>query len=88
MITVIRDNTKETYYTICDNCGSELEYCYDDVEFETAYYLMRSKTITCPCCSEKTNVLLKTKAEYKEPSIPMYPLPPLYDSCCCDSSKT
>ena len=88
MITVIRDNTKETYYTVCDNCGSELEYHYEDVAFETAYYLMRSKTITCPCCGEKTNVLLKTKDEYKEPTIPMYPLPPMYDSCCCDATKT
>ena len=84
MIEVIKDNTKEKFYTVCDNCGSELNYTYDDVEFDSAYNVIRTKMITCPCCNDKTMVLLKTKDIYKEPSIPMYPYP-MYNSCCCDT---
>lgn len=67
MLKVIRDNTKELFYTICKNCGSELEYEFDDVEIkvvETSYHT--DKRIICPVCGKDTMAELYTKRNYKE----------------------
>ena len=67
MIKVIKDNTKETYYTRCKNCNSELEYEYSDVtiiEVPISYHT--DKRILCPVCGKDTLAELSIKDEYKD----------------------
>lgn len=67
MIKILRDNTKETFYTKCKNCGSELEYNYSDVttiEITMSYHT--DKRILCPVCGKDTQAELSTEADYKD----------------------
>lgn len=67
MIKVIKDNTKETYYTRCKNCNSELEYEYSDVtiiDVPISYHT--DKRILCPVCGKDTLAELSVKDEYKD----------------------
>lgn len=67
MIKVIKDNTKETYYTRCKNCNSELEYEYSDVtiiDVPISYHT--DKRIQCPVCGKDTLAELSVKDEYKD----------------------
>jgi transcription elongation factor Elf1 len=67
MIKVLKDNTKETYYTRCKNCNSELEYDYSDVtiiEVPISYHT--DKRILCPVCGKDTLAELSIKDEYKD----------------------
>lgn len=67
MISVLRDNTKEKFYTKCKHCGSELEYEYDDVHFkEVAILYDPDASILCPVCKFVTQAELTTKRDYKE----------------------
>lgn len=67
MISVLRDNTKEKFYTKCKHCGSELEYEYDDVHFkEVAISYNPDASILCPVCKSVTQAELTTKRDYKE----------------------
>ena len=67
MIKVLKDNTKETYYTRCKNCNSELEYDYSDViiiDVPISYHT--DKRILCPVCGKDTLAELSVKDEYKD----------------------
>lgn len=67
MVKVLKDNTKETFYTKCKNCGSELEYEYSDVvtkEIALSYHT--DKHILCPVCTMATAAELETKETYKD----------------------
>lgn len=67
MINIIRDNTKEEYYTKCKNCGSELSYIYDDVTIipsPISYHT--DKRITCPVCNKPTSAELMIKENYTD----------------------
>lgn len=67
MIKVLKDNTKETYYTRCKNCNSKLEYKYSDVtiiEVPISYHT--DKRILCPVCGKDTLAELSMKDEYKD----------------------
>lgn len=67
MISVLRDNTKEKFYTKCKHCGSEFEYEYDDVHFkEVAISYNPDSSILCPVCKSVTQAELTTKKDYKE----------------------
>ena len=67
MIKILKDNTKETYYTRCKNCNSELEYEYSDVtttELSMSYHT--DKRILCPVCGKDTMAELTSKDDYVE----------------------
>lgn len=67
MIKILKDNTKETYYTRCKNCNSELEYEYSDVttiELSMSYHT--DKRILCPVCGKDTMAELTSKDDYKD----------------------
>lgn len=67
MIKVLRDNTKEIYYTKCKNCNSELEYEYSDVTTIDIFGMYNTdKRIFCPVCSKETTAELTTKDNYKD----------------------
>lgn len=69
MITILKDNTQDTYYTICKKCGSELAYNYPDVEFEELEFsYIVNKRVVCPVCKFKTLAELKCKNEYSNNS--------------------
>ena len=65
MISVLRDNTKQELYTICNSCGSELSYNFEDIQFEEVpYNYMPNRFIICPICYKETFAELKTKDTY------------------------
>ena len=59
MISVLRDNTKEKFYTKCKHCGSELEYNYSDI---TTIDI----AISYPICGRETLAELETKDNYQD----------------------
>ena len=67
MITVLKDNTKEIFYTKCKNCGSELRYEYSDINTkEIVLSYNTDKCILCPVCRTVTIAELETKENYKD----------------------
>ena len=64
MIRVIKDNTIQ-FQTVCEHCGSELEYSQGDI-FELSFQYDHSggmsiisdkpSVITCPVCDYNTRV--------------------------------
>ncbi len=82
MITILKDNTQNTYYTICKKCDSEFAYNYQDVEFEELgiSYIV-NKRVTCPICEFKTLAELKCKNEYSNNSEFVPYIKPIH-SCC------
>lgn len=67
MIEVIRDNTKETYYTKCKHCGSELQYEYSDVTMiDQSFSYIPDRRITCPVCNNVTAAELTREEDYKD----------------------
>lgn len=67
MISVLRDNTKEKFYTKCKHCGSELEYNYSDITtIDIAISYHTDKRITCPICGRETLAELETKDNYQD----------------------
>lgn len=82
MITVLKDNTQNTYYTICKKCNSEFAYNYADVEFEELEFsYIVNKRVICPICKFKTYAELKCKKEHTNDSNFIPYMPPL-NSCC------
>lgn len=82
MIKVLRDNTKETYYTKCKNCNSELEYEYSDVttiELSMSYHT----EILCPVCGKDTMAELTSKDDYKDSLFPFKQTNPLTAAMNC-----
>lgn len=77
MIKLLKDNTTNTFFTRCKVCRSELEYSYEDVEFESIPYLgIPTKKILCPACGKETNAELFTKEKYDNTSEEMFPFLP------------
>lgn len=65
MIKLLKDHTTNTFFTRCKVCRSELEYSYEDVEFESIPYLaIPAKKILCPACGKETVAELVTKEDY------------------------
>lgn len=82
MIEVIKDNTKERFYTLCESCLSELTYDYEDVTFnEVEYSYIPDRRITCPQCHKETFAGLKTKENYTFDGNHFKPMHALL-SCC------
>lgn len=65
MITITQNGKEKTYYARCSECGSELDYTYDDVKYETsaAVKYAKGRFIICPVCGEPISVSLMTKKE-------------------------
>lgn len=67
MIKVLKDNTKEIFYTKCKNCGSELQYEYSDINTkEIVLSYNTDKCILCPVCRTVTIAELETKETYRD----------------------
>lgn len=82
MIEVIRDNTKEKFYTLCESCLSELTYDYEDVTInDVEYSYIPDRRITCPACHKETFAGLKRKDEYSFDGNHFKPMSALL-SCC------
>lgn len=82
MITVLKDNTINTYYTICKKCNSEFAYNYADVEFEElGFSYIVNKRVTCPICKFKTLAELECKNKYTNNSTFLPYIKPIH-SCC------
>lgn len=76
MINIIKDNTKEEFYTICSTCGSELSYSYEDVKMkENPYNYMPDRSIVCPVCGKETYAELKSKNSYSYNTSGQFRLP-------------
>ena len=83
MIEVIRDNTKEKFYTVCENCLSELSYDYEDVIInDIEYSYIPDRHITCPVCHKETFTGLKTKETYTFDGNHFKPISGLLSACC------
>lgn len=83
MIEVIRDNTKEKFYTLCENCLSELSYDYEDVIInEVEYSYIPDRRIICPVCHKETFAGLKTKESYTFDGNHFKPMSGLLSACC------
>lgn len=65
MIEVIKDNTKQKFFTLCETCLSELSYEYEDVEINSLEFnYIPDRRIKCPICHNITFAGLKTKEDY------------------------
>lgn len=83
MIEVLKDNTKEKFYTVCENCLSELSYEYEDVvtkDIEFSY--IPDRHITCPICHKETSAGLKTKSNYSFDGSHFKFTSPMFANCC------
>lgn len=83
MIEVLRDNTKEKFYTLCESCLSELSYEYEDVvtkDIEFSY--IPDRHITCPICNKETSAGLKTRAFYSFDGSHFKLMSPMFANCC------
>ena len=66
---VIKDNTKECFYTKCKTCRSEIEYEYNDVTIEKIEFTaVPNRYLFCPVCGAKTPAELEIKANYNDAS--------------------
>ena len=83
MIEVIRDNTKERFYTLCENCLSELSYDYEDAIInDLEFNYVPDRHITCPACGKDTFAGLKTKKDYTFEGSHFKASSPLFANCC------
>ena len=83
MIEVIKDNTKEKFFTLCETCLSELIYTYDDVVMkDLEFNYMPDKHITCPVCHKDTFADLQTKDKYEFKGGHFKATSPLFANIC------
>ena len=88
MIKVIKDNTKEEFFTKCGTCGSELSYEYTDINFQKVPYILAPmRSIICPCCGKETTASLQSKEDFEKGFIPPFGglSPEVFNSCCCNA---
>lgn len=85
MIKVLKDNTKQEFYTRCASCDSELSYAFSDVKLEEMPYSYASnRSIKCPVCNKETHAELKAKDDYVYNPIGQIKLvSPIDNACCC-----
>lgn len=78
MIKLLKDNTTNTFFTRRKVYHSELEYFYEDVEFESIPYLaIPAKKILCPACGKETVAELFTKEKYDDTPEERFPFLPV-----------
>lgn len=84
MIKVLKDNTKQEYFTKCASCGSEISYSFKDVQMEEVpYTFIPIRSIKCPACNKATSAELKSKDEYEFNAMEQLKLTSMYNNCCC-----
>lgn len=84
MIKVLKDNTKQEYFTKCASCGSEISYGFKDVQMEEVpHTYIPIRYIKCPVCSKATGAELKAKDDYEFSVLEQLKLASTYNSCCC-----
>lgn len=90
MIEIIKDNTKEKFYTLCENCLSELEYEYADVSMtELPFSYIPDRHIICPVCGKETFAGLKTKDDYTfDTNHFKFSAAAFNNACCCDTKQS
>lgn len=83
MIEVIKNNTKQKFFTLCETCLSELSYEYEDVEINNLEFnYIPDRHITCPICHNITFAGLKTKEDYTFDTSHFKFSSPLFGNCC------
>lgn len=75
MITLIKDNTNETFYTRCWKCESEFSYEFNDVEFRNEQSPFPTKFVKCPACGYKSLITFTSI----NGSLNL----PYLNNCCC-----
>lgn len=68
MISIIKNGKEKTYYARCYECGTEVNYAFDDVKDDTSSATRRvdRRFIVCPVCGNGITVDLSTEEEMKQ----------------------
>lgn len=68
MISIIKNGKEKTYYARCYECGTEVNYGYEDVKDDTSSATRRvdRRFIVCPVCGNGITVDLSTEEEMKQ----------------------
>ena len=80
MISIIQNGKEKTYYARCYECGTEMNYGYEDVKLETSVASrgISGRFVVCPVCGKPIAVNLLSEEESKQASMRSYGY-----SCCC-----
>lgn len=88
MIEVIKNNTKQKFFTLCETCLSELSYEYEDVVIdELQFSYIPNRHIVCPVCGKETFAGLRTKEDYSFDTSHFKASSPLFGNCCIPATN-